>query len=114
MLATCKTCSTAVVLQDLDRNRTDIVSALLSPDRSEVAPQVVPDTASTINELTPLAENRLRYIDRDDVNSENECEPDAQHPAVQNEVVLGGVENDGIQELTGLVWSDIPIPDSNP
>jgi len=72
---------------------------------------VVPDTASTVDGLSPVGGNRLRDVDRDDIESDNESEPDVNNPAVQNNAVLEGVELEGVQNISEIVWSEVQIPE---
>ncbi len=106
-----KTCGVALVRQDLVQNRVDIASSLLSPNRPNVPFQAIPDTASTVEGLTPVGGTELRDVDRDDVQSDNDPDPEVTNPAVQNQIVLGEVENEGNQDISEIIWSEVEIPE---
>ncbi len=97
-------CGVALVLQDLNQNGVDVASSLVSPNCSDATFPLLPDTADG---LTPVVENQLRDVDKDDVHSDNDSERDETNPAVQNQTVLAGVKNKGPQDITEIVWSEV-------
>ena len=107
---TVRKCGAALILQDLNRNRVDVASSLLSQNRPNMALEVVPNTASTVDRLIREDEIELRDVDRDDILSDNDPEPDITDPAVQNQAVLAQVENEVIQDITEIIWSEVEIP----
>jgi hypothetical protein len=87
-----KTCHVVLLWEISSQNEVELDFTLLSPEASNTVITEVPNTTSTVDVLSPSDSTTLRDIDRDDILSDNDSEPDILNPAVQNEVVLGGVE----------------------
>jgi hypothetical protein len=105
-----KTCRVVLLGEISSQNEVELDFTLLSPEASNTVITEVPNTTSTVDVLSPSDSTTLRDIDRDDILSDNDSEPDILNPAVQNEVVLGGVENEGNDNISDIVWSEIAIP----